>query len=120
MGGPGGRLGAGGPQHPLPDLLDQAGILGDRNEIGRRNHAAQRMPPAQQRFTAGDVVVAQIDQRLVVEFKSALDQRHPQFALELAAKVGLLLHARFEEAIGPASGGLRGIHRQIGALQARK
>ena len=28
-------LGAGGAQHPLPDLLDQAGLLGNRNEIGR-------------------------------------------------------------------------------------
>ena len=117
MGRPGGGFGAGGAQHPLPDLLDQAGFLGDRNEIGGRDHAAHRMPPAQQRLAAGDLVAAQVDQRLVMEFEAAFRQRGAQIALELAAEVGLGFHRRIEEAIGPAAGRLRGIHRKIGALE---
>ena len=38
------------------DLHDQAGFLGDRDEVGRRDHAAHRMPPAQQRLEAGDPI----------------------------------------------------------------
>ncbi len=58
IGRPGRGFGAGGAQYPLPDLLDQAGFLGDRHEVGRRDHAAHRMPPAQQRLAAGDTVAA--------------------------------------------------------------
>ena len=116
-GRPGRRFGAGGAQHPLPDLLDQAGFLGDRHEIGRRDHAAHRMPPAQQRLAAGDLVAAQIDLRLIVQLERALRQRRAQIRLQLAAMIGLLLHRRVEEAIGSAAGRLRGIHREIGVLQ---
>ena len=34
-------------RNTTPDLLDQAGFLGNRDEVGWRDHAAHRMPPAQ-------------------------------------------------------------------------
>ncbi|MHC2438586.1 hypothetical protein ACVMB0_005961 [Bradyrhizobium sp. USDA 4451] len=114
---PGRRLDAGGAQHPLPDLLDQSGLLGDRYEIRRRDHAAHRMAPAQQRLAAGHFVAAQVDQRLVMQFEAALGQRGPQIGLKRTAQIGLLLHRRIEEAIGPAAGGLGRVHRKVGAFQ---
>ena len=91
--GPGGRFGACGSQHPLPDLLDQAGLLGNGNKIRRRNHAAHRMPPAQQRFASGYLIAVQVHQRLIVNFEAAFHERYAQIALEFAAEIGLRLHA---------------------------
>ena len=75
------------------------------------------MPPAQQRLAAGDLVVGEIDQRLVVDFKAVLRQRGAQIALEFAATVGLGFHRRIEESMRPAAGCLRRIHCQIGTFQ---
>ena len=46
------RIHAGLPQHPLADRHDQAGFFRQRNELDRRDHAAQRMIPAHQGFEA--------------------------------------------------------------------
>ena len=45
---------AGAAQHRAAERGDQAGLLGDRNELRRRDHAALRMRPAHQRLEAGD------------------------------------------------------------------
>ena len=63
------------------------------------------------------VVAAQIDNRLVMDLKAAFGDRSPQIPLEFAAQVGLRFHRRLEEAMGPAAGRLRRIHREIGALE---
>ena len=52
--GPGRGLRAGRRQHPFAELVDQAGVFGDRNEFGGRDHAALGMAPAHQRLAAGD------------------------------------------------------------------
>ena len=54
--GPFRRLGAGLAQHPFAERDDQSDILGDRNEVRRRDHALFGMPPAQQRFETADPV----------------------------------------------------------------
>ena len=103
---PGGRLGAGGPQHPFAELVDQAGILGHRNEFGGRDHAAFGMAPAQQRLAAGDLVAREIDQRLVVDLEAAVGQRLAQILLHGQPRLGAGVHRRFEEAMGAAPAGL--------------
>jgi len=40
-------LGTGRRQHPLAELVYQAGVFRNRNEIGGRNHAALGMTPTQ-------------------------------------------------------------------------
>ncbi len=52
-----------------------------------------------------------------MDFKSTLDQRNAQVALELATEARLRFHGGLEEAMGSAARGLRGIHGKIGALQ---
>ena len=39
-------------EHPAPDRDDQAGLLGERDELRRRDRAARRVLPAQQRLDA--------------------------------------------------------------------
>ena len=78
-----GGLGAGLPQHPLAERHDQPGLLGERNELGRRDHAALGMVPAQQRLEAADLVALEVDERLVVELELAVGERLAQ--VELAA-----------------------------------
>ncbi len=41
---------AGRLEHPFAERHDQPGLLGDRDELGRRNEAARRVVPAQQRL----------------------------------------------------------------------
>jgi hypothetical protein len=47
-------------QHPLADVHDQAGLLGERNELRGRDVAVPRQAPAQQRLGADHAAVAQI------------------------------------------------------------
>lgn len=43
-------LGAGGLHHPVSYVLDEAGLLGDGDEVSRRHHGAVAALPAQQRL----------------------------------------------------------------------
>jgi hypothetical protein len=52
IGGPFGRLGTGGPQHPFPERHNQACFFGQRDEFGRQDQAALGMMPTQQRLKA--------------------------------------------------------------------
>ena len=61
------RLAAGALLDPAPDRLDQAAVLGDRDEVAGFEQAALRVLPADQRLEAGDLAGAQADHRLVVE-----------------------------------------------------
>src|SRR5688572_7283879 len=46
------RFGASLPQNPFADRHDEAGFLGNRNELGRRNRATRPVSPAQKRLEA--------------------------------------------------------------------
>ena len=74
------------------------------------------MAPAQQRFAAGHLVAAQIDQRLVVDFEAAVGHRLAQILLHGQPGLGAGVHRRLEEAVGAAAAGLGAVHRQIGVL----
>ena len=59
------RLRARGVQHPAPDVADEAGILGERDEQVGQQQAALGMLPAHQRFDAGHGAGAHRHLRLV-------------------------------------------------------
>ena len=63
--GPARGLGARLADHPVADLVDQAGILDDRDEQVGRNVAARRMAPAQQRLAPDLDAARGIDDRLI-------------------------------------------------------
>jgi hypothetical protein len=64
--GPLRRIRTGAAQHQAADGVDQSGLLRNRDELGRRDHAALGMRPTHQRLEAGDAPARKIDQRLVL------------------------------------------------------
>ena len=52
-------------EHPLPERDDQAGVLGERDEHVRRQHALHGVVPADERLDAGDAAGLERDDRLV-------------------------------------------------------
>lgn len=80
------HLATGLAQHPRAYFRHQAERLGQRQELAGRQQAKPRMPPAHQRFRASDPVIAQIDQRLVMQVKlSANINIGPPVAISAAA-----------------------------------
>ena len=77
---PGAELARGALEHEQAELDDQAGFLGERDELVRRHAAQLRMIPAHQRLEAGDRAVLEPHDRLVED--------RDLLALERAAQIG--------------------------------
>ena len=84
------------------------------DEGARREHAALRMPPAQQRLGADHGVVRQPDLRLEIELELVLREGAPQLEIEAAPRLRLRAQHRHEEAVGAAAVGLGLVEREIG------
>src|SRR5207244_13611065 len=95
--GPFGRLEAGGPEHPLADREDQAGLLGERNEQSGRDNAAGRMVPADQRLEARKLLRRGADHGLILELQLAAGDRLAQVRLEGLPVLRLGMHFGREE-----------------------
>ena len=54
-------------QDPFAERHDQSGLLGEWDELERRDRPLGRVLPAKQGFIAGDLIRLEIDHRLVVE-----------------------------------------------------
>ena len=82
---PAGRSAQASPQHPFAERHDQAGFLGQRNEIGRRDHAAlgwfQRTSASKPTTTS----LARSTDRLVMDLELVAPQRRAQVELEQRA-----------------------------------
>src|SRR5918994_5549219 len=86
-------------QHPLTDGHDEAGLLGDVEEILRPQHAAVRMLPAHERLHGDDLPGLRGHLRLVAYRELATPERPPQRALELHAVGKSGTHARVEDLV---------------------
>ena len=76
------HLRAGLAQHPIADLDDQPALLGQRDEFVRRDEAALRMRPAQQRLDGLDPQILEREARLIVQREFAALQRLAQVGLQ--------------------------------------
>src|SRR5262249_47820155 len=65
-------------ERPVANGQDHAGFFGGLNEFARRQEAAFRVLPADERFKANDLAGGKLDLGLVVEHKLALIERDPQ------------------------------------------
>src|SRR5439155_5296862 len=67
VGGPIRKCQAGAPDDPVPDRVDQSGLLGDWNEFAGRYQSTHRVLPAQQRLESGEAVFVNVKKWLVDE-----------------------------------------------------
>jgi hypothetical protein len=79
----GGGLAAGLDEQLAPEGDDEAGVLGQRDDLGGRHHPADRVLPAHERFDAGHLARPHVDDRLVAEGELAGVERPRQVGLEL-------------------------------------
>src|ERR1700736_7031872 len=86
-------IGAGLSQHPTWQGADHSRLLGQAEEVARRQQPAARMIPPPQGLEADDRAIAQPNRRLVVEHELTPLQRVTQLGLQLhpIADRGLLL-----------------------------
>ena len=101
-------------QDPAADRHDQAGLLGQRDELVGADHAALGVVPAQQRLDAADRPVLQADDRLVEELELIGRQRALQVGAQLQALQHALVHLGLEEAVAALAVALGDVHRRVG------
>jgi hypothetical protein len=92
-GQPGGELRAGLPEHPRADPVDQAGVLGDRDELVGAHRAERGVVPAQQRLGADRPHRGQRHHRLEDQPQLLAVDRVAQLALQRAAAAQQLVVA---------------------------
>ena len=95
------------------------GLLGDRDEDGRDDHAALGVVPADQRLGADDLAVVHVDLRLVEQLQLAALERVAQAALEVETLGGLLAHRVVEDLAARLAELLRAVHGGVGVAQQR-
>ena len=99
-------VGTGAAQDPVADRRDHARFLGNGDELRRRNQAALRMLPANQRLITDGVALRQVELRLVVDVEIAAFEGDVKFGLDPVTVSGDLAHLvgierPVAEAIGP-------------------
>ena len=103
----------GSPEHPLADRQDQTAILGNRNELHRRNRAKLGVTPAQQCLHTDHLAVAKGKLRLEMQLKLIVLQRPMHRVNQLHAPGRGGLHFGREEAIAVSAFFLGAVHRRI-------
>ena len=111
------RLAAGVAEHRIGERHDEAGLLGDRDEIGRPDHPAAGTRPAHERLEAADLRRGQLDDRLVDEREVVALDRLAQLGLERQALHRRGVHVRVEDLIAAAARRLGAIHGDVGVAQ---
>ena len=64
-------------EHPVVDLLDEAALLGERDDPVGPEQAPRRVAPSQQRLETGQLPVGEVEDRLVTQLELApVDRPH--------------------------------------------
>ena len=101
-------------QNPLPDRDDQTGLLGERDEVGRRQEAAVRVLPAHEGLHAHDRAGFHRDLGLEVDPELLTLDRLPECVLGVETIERSLSGDVVEQHQAPAAGLLRAVHRGVG------
>ena len=104
-------------EDPAADVEDEAGLLGDRDELGGGDVAARRVMPADQRLEGRDLALRHGDDGLEGEGELALLDRGADVELERAALLRHDVEVLLEvlDAVPAVRLGL--VERHVGALQ---
>src|SRR5215211_3104732 len=108
---------AGGVQDPAADGHDQAGVLGQGDELARHDQAPVGMVPADQRLHPGQAAAGQLDHRLVADRELLADDGPAQGRLEVEALHGPGVHGRVEHPDPGPAGRLGRVHGHVGVAQ---
>ena len=110
-------LAAGGFQDPEAEIVDQPGLLGERDELLRRHQPPFRVMPAHQRLDADHLAGAQVDLRLIDQGELPLVDRAPELGLEHDALERGAVHLGVDQLPAIAAVGLRPVKRHVRRLQ---
>ncbi len=109
---PGGLL-----EHPAPDRHDQAGLLGQRDEVERRHQAALGVAPPEQRLEADDLLRRDVDDRLVVQLQLLGVEGPGELRPDgVPLDVGRVV-ARLEDLEPALAAGLGRVHGHVGGAE---
>ena len=86
------RFLAGYSKHVISEDVDQSGLLGHRNEFGRRDETPLRMIPAGEGLTSDDLAVTEPDDRLEKDLDFTGAKRGAQVGFEDPAVARPLFH----------------------------
>ena len=118
--GPARGFGAGFPQHPFADGQDQTRLLGQRNELDRRDEAALWVIPPNENLEADQIARGDVVLGLVVELQLLAFDRVAQFQRQGGAGAVRLVHGRIVAADAGEGRLLGAVHGQIGSRQERR
>ncbi len=104
-------------EHVAPERHDQPGVLGERDELERRDAAAARMVPAHQRLDGDRLAGREVHDRLVLDEQLALLQRALELVLEVVAADDRVAHLRGEDGEAALAALLGLVHGDVGVAQ---
>jgi hypothetical protein len=119
---PRGALPARALEHQPPERDDEPGLLGERDEVGRRHEPALRVVPAHERLDAHGAPRLELDDGLedeaqLVAAGDRAGERVAQVALEREAGDGGRVHGRLEHRPPPLAARLGLVHRRVGVAE---
>ena len=100
-----------------PSGTIRPGLLGQRDEVQRRDETARRVLPADERLEPLDRARRELDHRLVVQDELAVVDGALQVRLELEALERRVVHRGFEDLVAALAGLLGHVHRDVGVPQ---
>ena len=99
------------------ELDDEPGLLGEWDEVLRREAPAGRMVPAQQRLEACKLVGSKAGNRLIEDGDLLPIERHAELALERQAALVLAAHGGVEDLDAVGAGALGAQHGDLAVPQ---
>ena len=104
-------------ERPAADRHDQAGLLGHRDELRRRDDAPLRVAPADQRLEALHPPGRQLHDRLEVEHELLALDRTVEVAHDPEPGVGLVAHGEVEDLEPGVPQRLGAVHGDVGVAE---
>src|SRR5580704_17307534 len=108
------RLAHGGAKHLLAERHDEAGVLGDRDELDRRQEATNRMVPTNERLGGDESATTRIDYGLVEDLELIRFEAVADADLGLQTSQGVFVHLGLVHLVAAFTFSLGDVHGEVG------